>query len=283
MNDKVDHNSASNEPSADDAVFLRAMTKSFSGVTVLDHVDLAVRAGTVHAVLGANGAGKSTLVKILGGYHHPDRGTRAWLWGDEVRWPMTDPEAHGIGIVHQDLGLAGNLSITENLSAGRTWQGASGRTALINWRREHQEAARWLDLFGLQVSPRTPVSALSPPERALIAILRVLRRLRALGHEDVVLVLDEPTAYLPTRDASMLLHALRNWIRERGKSAIIVISHRVQEVLDHADFITVLRNGSVVAEFGPNTATNEQVVSAMIGEMPVPSDVSATARATVSR
>ncbi len=84
MNDKVDHNSASNEPSADDAVFLRAMTTSFSGVTGLVHVDLAVRAGTVHAVLGANGAGKSTLVKILGGYHHPDRGTRAWLWGDEV-------------------------------------------------------------------------------------------------------------------------------------------------------------------------------------------------------
>lgn len=272
MNANMGHNPASHEPSARNAVLLKAMTKSFSGVTVLDAVDLAVSAGSVHAVLGANGAGKSTLVKILGGYHHPDRGSQAWLWGDEVRWPMTDPEAHGIGIVHQDLGLAGNLSITENLAAGRTWRGASGRTALISWRREHEEAARWLDLFGLQVSPRTPVSALSPPERALVAILRVLRRLRAVGHEDVVLVLDEPTAYLPTRDASMLLHALRNWINDRGRSAIIVISHRVQEVLDHADFITVLRNGRVAAEFGTNAATNEQVVAAMIGEMPPPSD-----------
>jgi ribose transport system ATP-binding protein len=282
MNANADQNPASHEPSARDAVLLKAMTKSFSGVTVLDEVDLAVKAGSVHAVLGANGAGKSTLVKILGGYHHPDRGSRAWLWGEEVRWPMTDPEAHGIGIVHQDLGLAGNLSITENLAAGRTWRGAPGRTPLISWRREHREAARWLDLFGLQVSPRTPVSALSPPERALVAILRVLRRLQALGHEDVVLVLDEPTAYLPTRDASMLLHSLRNWISERGRSAIIVISHRVQEVLDHADFITVLRNGRVAAEFSTDEATNEQVVSAMIGEMPVTSDGIAPASITVA-
>src|SRR5882757_3669497 len=173
----------------------RRIGKTFAGKTVLDGLDLELRTGEVHALLGENGSGKSTFIKILSGFHFPDRGGELYVRGEPVRLPMriTDPAELGIGFVHQDLALFEEGTVLESVRVGRYSTGGGWR---IPWRRERRHVARALSDFGLDIDPRTPISQLGPIERAMVAIVRALDHLH--GREEAVLVLDEPTVYLPT-------------------------------------------------------------------------------------
>ncbi|MGH2927420.1 MAG: ATP-binding cassette domain-containing protein, partial [Solirubrobacteraceae bacterium] len=170
------------------------LSKSFGGVRVLNDVSLSVRAGEIHGLVGSNGSGKSTLIKILSGYHAPDPGGSLMVRGESVPLPVAPDRATRLGLsfVHQDLGLIPQLSVLENLRVGRFESRAGWR---INWRDERATVRAALERFDLDIAPEAPVQRLSSIERVLLAVVRAFSDLEhAPGG---VLVLDEPTAYLP--------------------------------------------------------------------------------------
>ena len=209
------------------ALRVRSVSKAFGSTQALSDVDLTLTPGRVHALLGANGCGKSTLVKVLAGVHAPDRGTVEWTGEGEP----------AIAFVHQDLGLIGPLSVTENLALASAAGYAMG-PAWIDWQRGHREARATLASYGLDLDSSRPVDDFGPAERTMIAVGRALASLPGQGG---VLVLDEPTARLPASEADRLVEML-GALRSRDV-AILYISHRLEEVARLADEITVLRDG----------------------------------------
>jgi ribose transport system ATP-binding protein len=220
------------DPASDIRLEVRGLHKSFGATHALRGIDLVLRAGRVHALLGANGCGKSTLVKTLAGYHDPDEGT--------IKFPGVDGNnAHkGIAFVHQDLGLVPTLSVTENLAL---WAGFQMKRGAIRWGAEHRRTEALLKEYGIACSAREAVGALGPAEQTMVAIARALVSLPTSGG---VLVLDEPTARLPATEANRLLGMLHR-LKSRG-AAILYISHRLDEVLNLADDVTILRDGACV-------------------------------------
>lgn len=237
---------------------LDGLSKSFGPTLALDAVDLRIEPGTVHALIGQNGSGKSTLIKILSGYHAPDAGTVA-VRGQTLRLPLKPGEAHahGLSFLHQDLGLAPGMTVLENLRLGRFETTAYGR---LRWRRERAAAARVLREMGLAVDPHRPLRELPPAERALVAFLRAYQDVEARGG---LLVLDEPTAYLPSDAVGKLFAAIREVVALG--SSVLFVSHRLDEVLDIADRISVLRNGRRVGTLAASEATRERVVELLLG------------------
>jgi ribose transport system ATP-binding protein len=225
---------------------INGLVKSFGATMALRGVDMALHAGRVHALLGANGCGKSTLVKVLARYHLPDAGRVAY---------HADPGA--IAFVHQDLGLVPNASITENIALCTGFRTGRG---VIRWRRQHADAAALLQTVGLDNDPRLPVSALAPAEQTMVAIARAIAGLPAHGG---TLVLDEPTARLPTSEAERLLTMLHA-LKSRGM-AILYISHRLDEVMRLADEVTVLRDGARVHHGVIGQTSREDLVRLIIG------------------
>jgi ribose transport system ATP-binding protein len=197
--------------------------------------------GQVHAIVGHNGSGKSTFIKMLAGYYVPDSGQITV--GDHLLRPgdPTSSASAGLSFVHQSLGLVSALSVLENLHLGQRYQvNALGK---INWRRERAAARVALERFGLSVDPRLPVSRLSMVERVEVAIVR------ALGTGTMtVLVLDEPTAALTEQEVSRLFATIKR-ITAQGV-AVIYISHRLEEIPQVADAVTVLSDGRI-RERGP--------------------------------
>jgi ribose transport system ATP-binding protein len=246
---------------------VRDLSKSFGSTRALEGVSLDVGPGEVHALLGQNGSGKSTLIKILAGYHSPDRGTVA-IRGEPVGLPLPPVELRrrGLAFVHQDLGLVDTLSVVENLRVGRFETGAGWR---IRWRSERARARALLRRFDLDVDPRTPVGRLSRTERAIVAIIRALDEMRSLalesrlrGSEDAgLLVLDEPTASLPEDEVRLLFDAMRR-VRETG-SSVLYVTHRLEEVFEVCDMVTVLRDGRRVAT-EPVAGLDEQALISLI-------------------
>lgn len=224
---------------------LSSVSKTFSGVTVLKNVDLTVRRGEIHALLGQNGSGKSTLIKILSGYHAPDAGSRLWLRGEEISLPLdpAHPLKHGIAFVHQDLGLVDELSLTDNLSVGEY---RLRRGLYIDWRRQAAQVAAQLREFGVEDDVRRDVGELSSSaKKALVAITRAVGHIRR-RHGTGVLVLDEPTVYLPRAEVDHLQEVVRR-LADTGVG-ILYVTHRLDELEDFADRATVLRDGVKVGE-----------------------------------
>ena len=210
------------------------LVKRFPGVMALDGVDLDIRAGEIHALVGENGAGKSTLVKALAGIHAPDGGTMTFDGAPYTPASAADGLAAGISVVHQELALLPYLTVAENL-----FLRALPRTAgVVDRKRLRADAARLLTEIGLDVSPDTLV------ERLGIAQMQLVEIAKAISTDCKLLIMDEPTATLTSREAGRLFGILRA-LRERGV-AIVYISHRLQEVLELADRVTVLRNGRSV-------------------------------------
>ncbi|MGA0879129.1 MAG: sugar ABC transporter ATP-binding protein, partial [Ilumatobacteraceae bacterium] len=221
---------------------IRDLSKTYPGQVALDHAVLQVRPGEVHALVGQNGSGKSTLIKILGGYVKADHGSEVDLLGESVDlWSLPQDRRRLIRIVHQDLGLVPTLSTVENLGLGRGFaRGAGGR---LLWRREVRRAQTLLLRFGLAPDVRQPVGQLSAAERAAVAIVRALQDWEE--GTSGLLILDEPTASLNRGEVDALFREVRR-VAEMGVG-VLFVSHALDEVLELADRVTVLRDGKVVA------------------------------------
>jgi ribose transport system ATP-binding protein len=240
---------------------LRRASKTFGTVRVLRDVDLETRGGEVRALLGQNGSGKSTLIKILAGYHAPDPGTTLRVGGEEISFPITGDTAggHGISFVHQDLGLIESMSIVENLTAGRLRRETRLGLSRVRWREERKRAREALSAFGLSVDPDRLIADLGEGDRAIVAIARALATLPR--DEPGVLVLDEPTASLPQKEAELLFDVVRQ-LRDRGY-AVVFVSHRLEEVRAIADTATVLRDGAL-AWSGPLASVDDDALIELI-------------------
>ncbi|MCW3014290.1 MAG: monosaccharide-transporting ATPase [Solirubrobacterales bacterium] len=239
---------------------VRNLSKTFAGQRALAGVDLDVDAGEVHALVGENGSGKSTLIKCLSGYHQPDAGGSVQLSGEPLDLPLTPEAARaaGMAFVHQDLGLVPSMTVMENLAIGRGY--ATGRGGRVKWRAERARARAVLLRFGHDVPPDVPLRNLAPADQTLVAIVRALQDAEQGGS---MLVLDEPTAALPDREAERLFAAVRE-IAASGVG-VIYISHRLHEVFSLADRVTVLRDGRRVLVDDVANLTERQLVRAIVG------------------
>lgn len=241
---------------------LRGVSKSFGGTHALRDVGLSVLPGEVHGLLGENGSGKSTLIKILAGFHEPDAG-ELYVDGEPVRLPLAPGQFRDLGMsfVHQDLGLVESLSVLENL---RVAEITASRSRLgISWRRERRRARETFDRYGVKIDPASVVAALKPVERALLAIVRALEEIRLGGRVQGLLVLDEPTVFLPKEGVERLF-ALTRDAADAG-AAILFVSHDLDEVREITDRVTVLRDGSLVGTVGTAETSETRFVEMIIG------------------
>ena len=234
----------------------QGLSRHFGGVTALDGVDLTLRAGEVHALLGANGAGKSTLVKLLAGNLQPDHG-RIEVFGKPIR--LTRPEAAfraGIATVHQELSLFGNLTVAQNILIGRE---PRTRLGFIRERSLTSQAGARLRELGMEgIAPDARLADLALGARQLVEIAK------AMSFDPAVLILDEPTSALGHAEVRHLLAVVRG-LRDRGR-AIVFISHRMEEIEDIADRVTVLRSGRAVGSFPAREFDRAEALRLMLGE-----------------
>lgn len=226
--------------------------KTFRAATVLRDASLVVRPGEIHALVGQNGCGKSTLIKILTGYHAPDAGMSLAVDGQRLSLPVQwqAARAAGVSVVHQDLGLLDDLTVSENIGIGGFVR--SKVTRRIDWTAQDEVARAVLERLELPVSPRDLVGDLPASHRAGVAIARALRDTVA---GEGVMILDEATRALP-RDELSRFHALVRRVVATGTS-VVMISHNLEEVLSVSDRVTVLRDGVVVGE-GLETASLDE-------------------------
>lgn len=241
----------------------RGMSKTFSGTTVLKNVSLTVRQGEIRGLVGHNGSGKSTFIKILSGYHNPDPGAELQVRGKPVKFPFRHGEHRDLGIafVHQDLGLVESLSVLENLRLAR--YRVAGPVPRISWRAERRICADLLERFSIPVSPDTDLGKVQDVDRALIAIARAVSDLE-LTDRPGLLVLDEPTVYLPSDSVRALFRTMRTIVA--AGHGIIFVAHQLNEVLEISDEITVLREGRVVGELPTRDATHDKLIDLIVGK-----------------
>jgi len=230
------------------------LVKTFPGVRALDGASLTLHPGSVHALLGENGAGKSTLVKLLTGVYRPDGG-RITQDGQELHFggPL-DAQRAGIGVVHQERNLIPAFTVAENIVLHHL----PSRAGWLDRRRMRAEARRCLELLEVELDPDTPVARLSVAQGQLVEIAK------ALSLDSTVLLLDEPTASLTGDEADRLFTVVRR-LRDSGH-AVVLVSHKLEEVFAVADTVTVLRDGRSVAEAAPLADfTQGQIVDLMVG------------------
>jgi putative multiple sugar transport system ATP-binding protein len=234
---------------------MRGISKNFPGVKALADVNLEVLRGEIHAICGENGAGKSTLMKVLSGvYPHGDYDGEISFEGEECRFAgIRDSEKRGIVIIHQELALAPNLSIAENIFLGNE----RSHRGMIDWNRTNAAAADLLRRVGLRENPVTQVLDLGVGKQQLVEIAK------ALSKEVRLLILDEPTAALNDDDSAHLLNLLRG-LRDEGITCVI-ISHKLNEVLDIADRVTILRDGKTITTLPSEGLTEDKIISGMVG------------------
>ncbi|PZO80250.1 MAG: D-xylose ABC transporter ATP-binding protein [Mesorhizobium amorphae] len=235
------------------ALVMRGITKTFPGVRALSDVSLSVRFGSVHAVVGENGAGKSTLMKVLSGTYQPTSGTTE-IGGVEVRMRKpADAQRLGIRMVHQELNLVPDLSVAENIYLGRMprrW-GMVDKPAMV------RDARAVLDELGTSIDPRARLGDLAISQQQLVEIAK------AYAANPRIIVLDEPTSSLSEHETAALFRILRR-MRERGL-AIVYISHRLKEVLEIADDVTILRDGAMIETRPAAGITASEMIRLMVG------------------
>lgn len=229
---------------------VRGMTKRFGSLVACDHVDLDLRRGEIHGVLGENGAGKSTLMRMLIGLVLPDRGV---IRVDGEKEEITNPahaSALGIGMVHQHFSLVHALSVWENVALGEN--GPLDRT------ETRDRVIAISQRYGLQVTPDAPVGELTAGVRQRVEIIKCLR------HEPRILILDEPTSVLTPTESEQLFEVLRQGVRREGW-AVALVSHKLEEVLQATDRITIMRDGRVVEQVLTADADAPSLARAMVG------------------
>jgi len=231
-------------------VKLKAITKSFGGVHALKGVDFDVQAGEVHALLGENGAGKSTLMRVLGGEMSPSSGEVA-IEGEHVEF--RDPRAaraRGIAVIHQELALAPDLSVAENIFLGEL-------PGLISYGSLKKRSRDLIERLGFDIDPAQRVGNLAVAHQQVVEIAK------ALSRQVKIIVFDEPTAVLSTQDAERL-HKIIAVLRTQGVG-IVYISHRLDEVFRISDRMTVMKDGQVVGTVDTKDVKIEEVIRMMVG------------------
>jgi rhamnose transport system ATP-binding protein len=232
---------------------MSGISKTFPGVRALEDVSFTLRAGEIHALVGENGAGKSTFIKVLAGVHTPDSGSiRLNDRLVTLRTPL-DAQRLGIAAIHQHAALYPDLSVEENIFIGHEFL----RGGIIRWRRTRREAKRLLDEIGAAISPSESVGALSVAKRQMVEIAK------ALSVNACILIMDEPTAALSKRE-SVELYEISRRLRAQG-TAIILISHRFEDVFGLADRVTVLRDGRGIGTWDIGDVDESKLVNHMVG------------------
>jgi ribose transport system ATP-binding protein len=239
-------------------VQMEGIVKQFPGVLAVDHVDFDLRPGEVHALLGANGAGKSTLIKILSGVYHKDEGDIR-LRGEPVEiGSPRQAQQLGIATIYQEYNLVPDLSVAENVSLGHLPRGSRLLTrGLINRRQMNRITERILADLQVDISPTTPIRRLGVAKQQMVEIAK------ALSLESEIYIMDEPTAALSSREIEELFRVVRQ-MKERG-CAVIYISHRLEEVGQIADRVTVMRDGRREETLNVEDAPMERLVELMVG------------------
>ena len=232
---------------------MRGISKSFPGVKALDNVGFSVAEGEIRALVGENGAGKSTLMKILNGNYKKDSGE---ILIDGVPVNITDPQvagAHGITIIFQELNLVDELSIAENIFAGRL----SEKGRLVNWKEINQKARQLLERIGFDADPTRLVGSLTVAEKQMVEIAK------ALSRNSRIILMDEPSATLTKNE----LDALFDIIRDLKKSgiAVIYISHRMEEIFEICETVTVMRDGQIIGTRDVASVSSAELVEMMVG------------------
>ena len=234
------------------------ITKTFPGVKALDDVTLKVERGEIHAICGENGAGKSTLMKVLSGVYGFGSYAGDIVYENEVRKfsNISDSEAQGIVIIHQELALSPYLSIAENIFLGNEIKNVFG---LINWNKTYQEASSLMARVGLKEDPNLPIKDVGVGKQQLVEIAK------ALSKRVKLLILDEPTAALNDEDSAHLLDLLRH-LKGQGITSII-ISHKLNEIEAIADTTTILRDGKTIESLNMkgSKVSQERIIKGMVG------------------
>jgi putative multiple sugar transport system ATP-binding protein len=237
---------------------MNSITKTFPGVKALDDVTLKVERGEIHAICGENGAGKSTLMKVLSGVYSFGSYTGDIVYENEVRKfsNISDSEAQGIVIIHQELALSPYLSIAENIFLGNEIKNVFG---LINWNKTYQEASSLMARVGLKEDPNLPIKDVGVGKQQLVEIAK------ALSKRVKLLILDEPTAALNDEDSAHLLDLLRH-LKGQGITSII-ISHKLNEIEAIADTTTILRDGKTIESLNmkDSKVSQERIIKGMVG------------------
>lgn len=238
--------------SAEPLLQMRGICKSFPGVQALQEVDLSLRRGEVLAILGENGAGKSTLIRMLGGAHRPDRGTIAMDGADVRLASPAEAFAAGIGVIYQEFNLVPALTAWENIFLGR-----ENRLGRAQRRQERDAAAALFDQIGVSIPLDSPCENLSVAQQQIVEIAK------ALSHDVRLLVMDEPSAALTPVEVRKLFDIIGD-LRSRG-IAVIYISHRLDEIFEVADRVTVLRDGQHIGDRDIEELTRERLIEMMVG------------------
>jgi ribose transport system ATP-binding protein len=246
-------------PAPVNALEVRGLVKHYPGVKALDGVDLVVRQHEVLGLAGENGAGKSTLLKALVGLVRPDAG-EIWVRGEKVRLrSVVDAADHGIGMVFQEQSLVPNLTAAENIVLGS--EGAGVRRGIYRWDTMRRLAQEQLDKIGSHIDPLARTDTLSFAERQMVGIAKVLRIEERTSHPPVI-ILDEPTSVLESAEIETLFTQVR---RLREFASVVFVSHRLDEVLDVCDRVSVLRGGQSVGEVPTAGAAPAELHRMMIG------------------
>ena len=232
---------------------LRSIAKSFGPVEAIKDVSLKLRRGRVHTLLGENGAGKSTLMKILAGVYAPTRGELLLQCRPVVFHRPADAQAAGISIIYQELSLATNLSVAENIYAGHEPR----RYGIVDFRALTKQTQQLMDELGIHIDPGAPVSRLSMAQRQLVEIAK------ALSHDAELVIMDEPTSSLSDREAEILFEIVMK-LKARGK-AVVYISHRMDEIMRISDDISVMRDGRYISTSDKNDTTIGTLINLMVG------------------
>ena len=248
--------------SEEPALAIAGLSKRFGGALALDDVSLTVRRGEVHGLLGSNGSGKSTLIKVLAGFHVPEPGATLRLYGRSVPLPVPGARARELGLafVHQHLGLIPSLTVAENLRLGDL---ATAQRWFIDWRAEHARAAATFARYRLDLDPEAEVGRLSPVEQALLAIVRAVEDLRSASREPGVLVLDEPTPFLPRAGVEQLFRLVRACVADGA--SVVFVSHDVDEVREITDRATILRDGKLIDTVTTAATSHAAFVERIVG------------------
>jgi inositol transport system ATP-binding protein len=232
---------------------LTGISKSFPGVKALDGVNIDLKKGTVHAVVGENGAGKSTLMKIINGLYKRDRG-KVLLDGKEVHFlgPM-ESSAAGIAMIYQELNFFPELTISENIYMKRQ----PGKAGWIKWKEMNQAAGKLLSDNNLEFDPRTKMKELS------IANIQMIEIVKAVAFNAEVIIMDEPTSSISDKEVTQLFNTIER-LREQGIS-FLYISHKMEEIFQIADDVTVIRDGKTVISGPVNKFTEDSIIAHMVG------------------